>query len=172
MRVYFFSVAKSPRLTAVQKWNYGLECAPDYDAYVLGADDLWAHEEWHNNALRAQKESGLGFIGINDGHCDGSNVSTHYMMTREFIINHHGGVMAVPHYRSWGIDEEATSRAKKENQFFYAENSILEHRHFLWEKSKIDLTYSTAKTSHDYDVFICSIRRARSWPNDFEAVIS
>lgn len=168
-RVIFKQV--SPRMTAVQKWNYGLECEPDYAAYVLGADDLWAHDDWHNEALRVQDETKCGFIGINDGTTNGSILSTHYMLTREFIVNHHGGVMAVPHYRSWGLDEEATNRAKKANQFAYAEHAILEHRHWVWGKSPMDATYATAKKSHDYDILILKHRMSLGLPDDFEAVI-
>ena len=171
-RVYFLLVAKRPRLTAVMKWNYGLECMPDYDAYVLGADDVWAHDDWHNEALRVQRESGCGFIGINDGQRGSALMSTHYMMTREFIVQHHGGVMAIPHYRSWAIDEEATLRAKRANQFVYSERAVLEHRHYVWNKSEQDVTYCSAKPSHDYDVEICKMRHLRGFPNDFEAVIS
>jgi hypothetical protein len=171
-RVYFLLVAERPRLSAVMKWNYGLECMPDYDAYVLGADDLWAHDGWHEEALRVQRESGCGFVGINDGHSDGAQMSTHYMMTREFIVRHHGGVMAVPHYRSWAIDEEATIRARRANQFAYADRAVLEHRHWLWNKAENDLTYSSSNPAHDYDIAICRMRHAHGFPDDFEAVIS
>lgn len=171
-RVYFLPVSPRPRLTAVMKWNYGLECIPDYDAYVLGADDVWAHDDWHNEVLRVQKESGCGFVGINDGHSDGAQMSTFYLMTREFIVQHHGGVMAIPHYRSWAIDEEATIRAKRANQFVYAERAVLEHRHWIWGKSEQDENYKSARPAHDYDIMICKMRHARGFPDDFEAVIS
>lgn len=168
-RVFF--VKTTPRMTAVQKWNYGLERYPDYKAYVLGADDLWAQEDWHNEVLRVRMETGAGFIGINDGRSDGSIMSTHYFMTREFIVQHHGGVMAIPHYRSWGLDEEATIRAKRANQFAYAERAVLEHRHWVWGKAEQDENYKRARPAHDYDIMICKMRESRGFPDDFEAVI-
>lgn len=168
-RVRFVQV--TPRMTAVQKWNYGIELFDDYDAYVLGADDLWAHDEWHNEALRVQRDTGCGFVGINDGHTDGSHMSTHYLMTRDFIIQHHGGVMAIPHYRSWGIDEEATIRAKRANSFAYADRAVLEHRHWVWNAAQVDQTYSAGKISHDYDIMTLKMRSHRGYPDDFMAVI-
>lgn len=161
-----------PRMTAVQKWNYGLEHEPDYEAYVLGADDLWAHDEWHDEVLRVQSGSGVGFIGINDGATDGSVLSTHYLMTRQFIVEHHGGVMAVPHYRSWGLDEEATLRAKRAEQFAYAQYAVLEHRHWVWNTAAMDQTYAVAKHAHNYDIGTLRYRRSMGWPDDFERVIS
>jgi len=168
-RVMFVEV--TPRMTAVQKWNYGLECHPSYDAYVLGADDLWMHDDWHNEALRVQQTTGCGFIGINDGQTDGSHLSTHYMMTKDFIVHHHGGVMAIPHYRSWGVDEEASLRAKNANEFAYAEHAIAEHRHWAWGKSKLDQTYSSAIYAQKYDEAILRMREAHGFPNDFQEVI-
>lgn len=160
-----------PGMTAVQKWNHGLKMHPNYQAYVLGADDLWAHDGWHDEVLRVQSESQCGFVGINDGRTDGSILSTHYMMTREFIVFHHGGVMAVPHYSSWGIDEEATMRAKSANQFVYAQHAILEHRHYLWGKAQADATYMAGRRSRQYDIAIVRLRNSMGWPNDFERVI-
>lgn len=168
-RVFF--VMTTPRMTAVQKWNCGLEMYPDYKAYVLGADDVWAHENWYNEVLSVRMETGAGFIGINDGRSDGSIMSTHYFMTREFIVQHHGGVMAIPHYRSWGLDEEATIRAKRANQFAYAERAVLEHRHWVWGKAEQDESYKRARPAHDYDIMICKMRESRGFPDDFEAVI-
>lgn len=169
-RVKFKAV--HPRMTAVQKWNYGLECEPNYEAYVLGADDLWAHDDWHDEALKVQQGAEVGFIGINDGSTDGSILSAHYLMTREFIVKHHGGVLAVPHYRSWGLDEEATIRAKRADQFAYAQHSVLEHRHWLWNMTAIDQTYAIARHAHNYDISTLKYRRSMGWPDDFPAVIS
>lgn len=169
-RIKFVSV--SPRMTAVQKWNYGLECHPDYEAYFLGADDLWPDHGWHDEALRTHKTRNRGCIGINDGVTDGDHLATHYLMTREFIAQHNGGVMACPHYRSWSLDLETTERAKLAGQYAWAQHASVEHRHVHFKKAAMDETYKRGYGYHSYDALICERRRQMGWPNDFEAVIA
>src|SRR4030095_11172309 len=89
-----FYVEASDQMTAVQKWNLGLSRYPDYDAYVLGADDLWPESGWLDAALKKVLD-GYGLVGFNDGHTEGTALATHYLMTRAFLMRHHGGVLAI-----------------------------------------------------------------------------
>lgn len=159
-------------VNASDGWNLGLRKNPTYDAYFLAADDIWAHDGWHNEVLRVHKETGAGMVGINDMHSDGNIMATHYWMTRDFIVKHNGGVMSCPWYRSWCMDLETTERAKRAGQYVYAEHAKVEHRHVQWNAALMDDTYKLAKPKHIYDQVVCDYRRRHGWPDDFEAVIS
>jgi len=159
-------------LNASEAWNYGLSDAPDYDAYFLAADDIWAQDGWFDEVLRVHKATGAGMVGINDMHSDGSIMATHYWMTRQFIVEHNGGVMSCPWYRSWCMDLETTERAKRANTYAWAQHAKVDHRHVHWGAAPMDGTYAFAKPRHIYDQVVCDYRRRNGWPDDFEAVIS
>lgn len=158
-------------LTAVQKWNYGLKCALGFDAYVLGADDLWPQDGWLDAALEAAS-LGFGFVGLNDCHTDGAQLATHFLVTRDFIASHLGGVLCVPHYRAWYLDVEATARAKRAHQFAYAVNARVDHRHVHWGKAEMDETYRRGYAVHRYDMLIHAARERAGYPNDYVPIIN
>ena len=80
-------------------WNDAL-AATSGDPVVLAADDLVFHHGWLDAALEclAEFEDGWGLVGFNDGHC-GEELSTHYLMSRRFIVEVLGGVVAWEDYR-------------------------------------------------------------------------
>jgi hypothetical protein len=166
-----FALTNDP-LNASEGWNHGLKMQPDYDAYFLAADDIWAEDGWFDEVLRVHKATGAGMVGINDMHSDGHIMATHYWMTRQFIVEHNGGVMSCPWYRSWCMDLEATERAKRANTYAWAQHAKVEHRHVHWGAAPMDGTYAFAKPRHIYDQVVCDYRRRNGWPDDFEAVIS
>lgn len=152
-------------------WNRGLRAYPDYDAYYLGQDDLWPEADWLNEVLRVHRETGATCIATNDLHIHGMSLGAQYWMTREFIVKHNGGVMACPHYRSWGLDVETNERAKRARTYAWAEHAKVEHRHRIFGAAD-DATYQKAKPSHYYDQLIMNNRAANGWPDDFPAVIA
>jgi hypothetical protein len=160
------------QMNASEAWNYGLSMADDYEAYFLAADDIWAQDGWFDEVLRVHKATGAHMVGINDMHSDGNIMATHYWMTRQFIVEHNGGVMSCPWYRSWCMDLETTERAKRANTYAWAQHAKVEHRHVHWGAAPMDGTYAFAKPRHIYDQVVCDYRRRNGWPDDFEAVIS
>lgn len=159
-------------MTAVQKWNHALKKGhPRFDAFVLGADDLWPAEGWLDEALKVQDYTGAGCVSFDDGVTDGNALGTHYLLTKSWIRDFQNGVMCVPHYRSWGLDAETTARAKASGTYEWAKNAMVEHRHVHFGKAAMDDTYRKGYGAHAYDNMILQVRRKHNWPNDFEGVI-
>lgn len=158
-------------VSAVAGWNAGLRAFPNSDVYVLGADDLWFYPSWYRNLERTIGRYG-GLVGFND-LSPRRGWASHYAMTRQFIIRHHGGVMAVPHYRAWYLDVEACERAKLATQFVIASDVIVEHRHVNWKKATMDSTYERGYVANgERDKAIYNRRKALKWPNDYPAILS
>ena len=153
-------------------WNTALRAAPDYDIYVLAADDLEFKEGWLENALQvlSSKLNGSGLVGFNDetGKFERAGFATHYMMTRDFIIEHNGGVMVCPYYLCDFVDLEANARAKRAGKFAYSPNSHVPH---YWRVVD-DEGYRRAdkRRSKAKEVFIT--RKALGFPDDFERILT
>ena len=149
-----FVTCLQPRQGTVPNWNLALATEPNYDAYFLGADDLYFTPGWLEETLKILESiGGSGLIQI-------SNFG-HYLMTRDFIIEHHGGVMVVPHYKGWCPDIEAITRARRAGKFGYAPNAIVVHE---WHGS----------ASNNYAVegwALLEQRRAAGWIDDFPPIL-
>jgi hypothetical protein len=156
--------------TSVEKWNFGAgylnQVSKPYDWFLTGADDLWWQDGWLEKALAADIG---GYVDLNDGHV--KDRGTHYMVTKQFAIDHLGGVLTVPHYHAWYFDTEAQARAKKAGVYVYAREAIVEHRHHYWGLAEEDETYKRATPHHGRDSNIYSERSGRGFPNDYEAVL-
>lgn len=158
-------------LTAVQKWNHALKKAQYFDAFFLGADDLWPAEGWLDEVLNVQAKTGAGCVAVNDCVTDGNALGTHYLLTKDWIRQHQGGVFCVPHYRSWGLDVETNERARRSGNYAWADKARVEHRHVHFKRAPMDDTYRRGYLVHQYDSFILELRRRAGFPNDFQAVI-
>jgi glycosyltransferase involved in cell wall biosynthesis len=156
----------------VRAWNAGLAQATG-EYLVFGADDLWFHEGWLPLALDALEEirDRNGLVGFNDGITDGSKECTHFLMTREFCRDYHGGVLAFPSYRQYWTDVESYYRATGFDRYRWASGSKVEHLHHLWGKSTNDHTYQKANPYFDRDKRAFERRQTRGFPNDFEPVV-
>lgn len=157
-----------PSLTAVEKWNIGAAHATG-DWLVLGADDLEWGKGWLEAALQADKG---GFVGFNDGHTDSGSLSTHFMMRRDYITKHNGGVLAIPHYHSWYIDVEATERAKRAGLYVNCAEAKVEHLHPVWKTADVDDTYRRGARWHDEDKRTFEARQAAGFIDDFPAILT
>lgn len=161
--------------SAVQGWNYGLRRASHKsDLYVLAADDLMFRDGWLTNAIRALVKTGHDdmLIGFNDLSKNGKSYASHYMMTRKFIVRHHGGVMAIPHYHSWCIDWEAAARAKRVHRYLWAANSLVEHRHPGNRNAEMDSTYKAGYVQYaDSDHAMYVERMKKNFPDDFPPIL-
>jgi hypothetical protein len=156
------------RLSAVEKWNIGAASAQG-DWIALGADDLIYHHAWAEEALRANIG---GFVGFNDMWLRTDEFATHFMMTREFMVEHNGGCLAIPAYHSWCIDMETAARARRAGVYVWARKAIVEHRHVDHGIARMDATYEIGRVWHEIDKEIFARREAEGFVDDFEAVVS
>jgi GT2 family glycosyltransferase len=146
------------RRGAMAAWNLALATAPSYDAYILGADDCYYLPGWYEEMINALNEhGGSGLFALNDG-----TATSHFLMTRDFIIEHNGGVMAIPHYRGWYLDWEACERAKRVGKYFFVEEAKIVH----------DRQGSASKTHADQSLALYKQRLAANFPNDFPSIIN
>lgn len=156
---------------AVSAWNLGLKHSSG-QYVVLGANDLRPQDGWAEEALRVMRSlpDGGGLVGLNTGD-HGESLATHFMVTRRFIKSSLGGVLATPHYRHCFVDNEANERAKRAGRFAYAENSRLIHDHPSKGKREVDECDRYVAQWFGADQATFEDRKARGFPDDFEAVI-
>lgn len=156
--------------TSVEAWNIGAAAASG-DYLVLGADDLWFYDGWYEAALEAMaKLGGHGLVAFNDLSPLAGRLATHYMVSRNYAVNEWGGFLAAPYYKKQWIDNEATHRARRDERFIYAEDSVVEHMHPVWDKGENDSTYQMAEDNEWYadgeKVFV--ERMQAGFPNEHE----
>lgn len=147
-------------------WNTALKASPNDDIYVIGADDAIFKFGWLEESLKAlDKLGGSGLVAFKSGHR--RKFGDHYMMTRDFIVKHHGGVAAVPHYRSWCVDDEAQWRAKKAGKFIKCNEAVVIHD----KGTEDDKGYIMGQSYRELSRAIYYKRHASGFPDDFEAII-
>lgn len=150
-------------------WNAALKAAPSYDIYTIAADDVIFMSNWFENAMSAlDKLGGSGLIGFG-GDRVRTEYADHYMMTRDFIVQYHGGVAAVPHYSSWCVDTEAVERARKAKKYIKAKDAIVEHNWNGYDES--DLCYSLGKSRRSQNKKLYYQRMFKGFPDDFPPII-
>ena len=154
-------------------WNDALREATG-DNLVLAGDDLRWGEDWHTQALAALSElpDGWGVVGFNDGHGDGSDYSTHYLVSRRFITECLGGVIAWECYRHSFNDVEMSERAKAAGRYIWAKDAHVHHEHWLFGDRPKDETDNKNLGGHPQSERIFQERQAAGFPNDYEAVIT
>jgi glycosyltransferase involved in cell wall biosynthesis len=153
-------------------WNDALGVA-EGDPIVLAADDLEFEPGWLDAALEtlAQFKDGWGLVGFNDGHW-GPELSTHYLMSRRFIVEVLGGVVAWDCYRHSFNDREANARAVAAGRYAWCENARVYHRHWLFGDRPQDETDTRLLGEHPESQRKFDERQAAGFPNDYEAVIT
>jgi len=145
-----------PRRGAGYSWNLALATAPNFDAYILGADDCYYLPGWYEAMIKCIDDNGgSGLFGLNDG----TGVQ-HYLMTRDFIIQHNGGVMAMPYYWGWYMDLESVARARRVGKCFFVIDAKMVHN---WHGS------ATIIPKGDKTLF--DQRRKAGFPDDFPPIL-
>jgi glycosyltransferase involved in cell wall biosynthesis len=161
------AVCSAPRLGCANAWNTAFRASPDDDIYVIGSDDCIFKPKWLENSLKAlQKLGGSGLVGFKSGYR--REMSDHYLMTRDFIIEHHGGVAAIPHYTSWCLDDEAQLRAKRVKKLVRADNAVVVHTK---TKYSDDEGYRMGRDLRDENKLLFGRRLMLGFPDDFEPII-
>ena len=146
-----------PRQGSGYAWNYALSIAPNYDAYILGADDCYYLPGWYEAMLKCMDDNGgSGLFALND-----KTGTQHYLMTRDFIINHNGGVMVMPYYKGWYQDMEACARARRVGLYFFAIDAKIVHD---WHGSATNHFEKDGRKLFEK-------RQAAGFPDDFQPIL-
>ena len=155
-----------------QAWNDALALSTG-DPVVLAADDLEFQPGWLEAALAkmAEHEDGWGFVGFNDGVW-GEDLSTHYMMSRRFIVECLGGVIAWPCYAHSFIDREANERARRAGRYAWAEDARVVHRHWTFGSRQQDATDTRRLGEHPESQRIFALRASEGFPDNYPPVIA
>lgn len=146
-----------PRRGSGAAWNLALAIAPDFDAYILGADDCYYLPGWYEAMVKCMDDNGgSGLFALNDG-----TGTQHYLMTRDFIIEHNGGVMVMPYYKGWFQDIEACARARRVGKYFFAIDAKIVHN---WHGSATNHYEAAGKR-------LFTQREAAGFPDDFPPIL-
>lgn len=170
---YVQTLIYSPTLRGCSAaWNDCLREAQG-DPVVFAADDLKWGDGWLDAALAKLSEfpDGWGMVGFNDGHW-GEELSTHYLMSRRFIVEVLGGVVAWPEYKHSFNDLETTERARAAGRYVWCEDAMVYHEHWLFGDREKDPTDLRRLPEHPEDERAYKVRKAAGFPNDREAVIA
>lgn len=156
--------------TSVQGWNLAYAAARmlGADWVVLGADDVEWLPGWLETALETAERTGAKLVGLLDGHDKKRRYGPHYMAQVSFCEQYLGGVIAVPHYKSWSFDYEACERADMVGLYAPTPRPVIEHHHPDWGLSQMDDTYRTAWPLHEADRALRLERRAAGYPIDYD----
>jgi hypothetical protein len=147
-------------------WNDALASSTG-DKVVLAADDLEFQPGWLDAALEqlAEFPDGWGFVGFNDGHW-GPELSTHYLMSRRFVADVLGGVVAWESYRHSFNDREANARAREAGRYAWCENARVLHRHWIFGDRPQDSTDTRLLAEHGESQRRFDERQAAGWPDE------
>lgn len=148
--------------------GYQLTSAP----YVLcAADDLEFTPEWDVNAIAVARASLCGVIGTNDmanKHVMNGGFSTHPIVTRLYIERDGGttdsgpGVIYHEGYDHNYPDRELAGVAQWRNQWAFALESRIIHKHPGWQNPRADATYKKGgrRFRQDHSLFL---QRSSMW---------
>jgi hypothetical protein len=134
---------------------------------VFAADDLRWGEAWLDHALATLEEfeDGWGLVGFNDGHW-GPGLSTHYLMSRRFIVDVLGGVVAWDFYEHSFNDLEVNERARTAGRYAWCEQARVTHEHWLFGDRQQDATDTRKLGAHAASERIFRERSTAGFPND------
>ena len=163
---------------AARAWNNTLAAAPRTAlAYVLGADDLVFLPGWLDETLWVLEHElgGSGYVGLFPGGdprvFDDIRYSQHYLMTRDFVILHNGGVMACPHYWSYGLDNETAWRAHYAWRYGETRRQVVDHV-WMGRAPNPDKAYTLSDQHRATDKAMYFKRREQRFPDDFDPIIT
>jgi len=153
-------------------YNIGASLCNGNEIFIFD-DDSWPDDDWLYKVYEEINKNGDGHYMIQS---DGSRLGNGYwaeraVSTRQFCIDHLGGVVAIPSYKSQYDDVEKTDRAMMAGKFFYT-SAYIEHRHPAYGKAQIDETYKDGYLgTYGVDTVTYNKRKAEGFPNDYPAVL-
>jgi hypothetical protein len=172
-----FTPCPEPLMGPGYAWNVALSGAPDCDAYFLASDDMEFTDGWLEEVMIVLRDElhGRGLVGINDGRKDSGRIRagtiepTHYLMTRDFIVEHNGGLAAYPYPVDW-TDLEANIRARKAGKWAYAERALVRH---VWIGARGgDEHFKRNQTKKREAKALYRMRFAAGFPNDVQPILT
>jgi glycosyltransferase involved in cell wall biosynthesis len=153
--------------TPVEKWNLGAAHA-DGDWLMLMSDDVIFLPGWME---ACQRTPNRGFIGLNEGVNWTDDVG-HWMISRECACDVLGGVLAIPHYKSWSFDQETCAIVRRAGRYARTDDIVIDHRHYSLGKAAFDETYKRVQPWHVEDARTYVNRKAAGFPIDWAPVIA
>lgn len=165
-------IVTDKRERAIDKWNIGASKATG-DILMVAANDVVFESGWYENALKAfDTLPNGGMVSVNDTHTDPNVSAPHFLMSRDFIIKHNGGVLMPPCYDRQYPDVENMYKAKSLGMYEIALDSIVRHDHPLTGSAKVDEVHQEMfMVSFDADKELCRNRMAQGFPIVWDAVI-
>jgi hypothetical protein len=153
-------------------WNDALAASAG-DPVVFAADDLTWEPGWLDEALKtlARFPDGWGLVGFNDGHW-GPELSTHYLMSRKFIIDVLGGRVAWDFYPHSFNDAEVNERAKRADRYAWCETAYVRHAHWIFGDRPQDDTDRRKLDEHSAAERTFNERQAAGFPTNYPPVIT
>jgi hypothetical protein len=135
----------------------------------FGADDLEFTSGWDVAALEAATASGKRVVGTNDMAnkmvMQGKH-ATHYLVHRSYIEEYgvvdERGAFFSSSYDHQCVDNEAFQWAKHNDEFVFAKDSVVIHKHPVWRTAPKDATYLKAMRNGQEDIKILNERK-RLW---------
>jgi glycosyltransferase involved in cell wall biosynthesis len=157
---------------SVPAYNRGASLAKGTHLFAVD-DDSWFPENWLENIEAAIREmpNQYGYLKIKS---DSNNYwAERAVGSRNFLVDHLGGVLCIPHYYSQYEDVEKSDRAIAAGHFHVVDNVYIEHRHPAYGKADMDATYQDGFAKYaGIDQVTYQLRKQAGFPNDYESVIS
>lgn len=160
--------------TAIEGWNLAASHATG-DFLKVWDDDLFPVAGWLDEAERTWKDAGspeTAYIGLRDCHSEvPRGLFTRAIGTRKFFVDVCGGVITIPHYKSWYDDNEKFDLAKRAKCDLFCKTSIIHHHHPQFGFPS-DSTYDIGASRHGGDAETYYRRKAAGFPIDWQPVFS
>jgi len=130
--------------------------ATDEPYIFCGADDLWFHPGWYEEAKKVMRYP-IRVVGTNDLYnpevLTGAH-ATHYLVNRWYaytgVPDRMGSTLCEEYEHNW-CDTEFIAFATKRGVYAPCLTAIVEHRHWAWGKATIDATYDKGLRSEPKD---------------------
>ena len=122
------------------------------DWIFQGADDIRFSPNWDTEALEVAKRNRALVIGTNDLHnplVKSKAHATHILFARSYITDYGGtfdgtGAVFSETYDHQFVDNEFIALARARKQWAFAEKSVVEHLHPVWNLAAWDPVYEKA----------------------------
>jgi GT2 family glycosyltransferase len=150
-------------------WNDALALATGDLLVWVGDDTDWG-DGWLDAALACEAEHRDWLVGLNDGHTPPDR-ATHFLMSRRFVRDVLGGVVAWPEYAHSFHDAEICDRAQALGRYVWCGESLVRHVHWLWGDREQDATDQLNLGGHPDSQRNYELRRAAGFPNNYEPVV-
>lgn len=128
------------------KINLAAGCV-DEPRLFLGADDLHFHPGWYE-AAEAKLEEGAQVVGVNDLMPRDRRHATHFLITRDYADQPTSSGERGPlfeGYHHWFCDDELIYTATRRGLYAYADDSLVEHLHYVNGKAPDDEVYAKGR---------------------------